>query len=176
MCENEVGKDYHGRNCSIIIHLVVKLLSVLLKMADFVDVEKQKEDELAKALAKASVEEKDEDVDDDEDEDDKQEGGGEKKKKKRNKKKKKKGSTKEGEACAISRPPTGVPEKFPHSRLIGGFTDYYVALGQTEPPTIPVADLFPNKIFPEGEIMPHGLSKYPVADSFFYRETAEEKR
>jgi methionyl aminopeptidase len=145
-------------------------------MADFADVEKQKEDELAKALAKASVEEKDEDVDDDEDEDDKQEGGGEKKKKKRNKKKKKKNSTKEGEACAIARPPTGVPEKVPHSRLIGGFTDYYVALGQTEPPTIPVADLFPNKIYPEGEIMPHGLSKYPVADSFFYRETAEEKR
>ena len=35
---------------------------------------------------------------------------------------------------------------------LGGFTDYYRASGQTEPPTIPVSKLYEIKPFPVGEI------------------------
>lgn len=145
-------------------------------MADLV--EKKKSDELEESLAKLSVKEEENDEDDDEEEEG-EEGGAngedKKKRKKRNKKKKKKAAKKEGES-AVPAPNAGVPEKVPPSRVIGGYTDYYVKYGQTEPPTIPVADLFSNKVYPEGEILPHGLSKDPVPNSFFYRETAEEKR
>lgn len=43
------------------------------------------------------------------------------------------------------------------------------AAGQTSPPTIPVAQLFPNKAFPEGEICEY-------QDDNTYRTTSEEKR
>lgn len=128
-----------------------------------------------------SVEAEDEDEEDDAEEggegaasgEGKAEGG---KKKKRNKKKKKKSAKKEGVEGATSTAGSGVPEKVPHSRILGGFTDYYVKYGQTEPPTIPVADLFPRGIYPECETLPHGVPKVPLVGSFFTRETQEEKR
>lgn len=48
--------------------------------------------------------------------------------KKKNKKKKKKTIKKKTGAIAI-------PTKLPLSRLLNGFTDYYVKYGQTDPPT-----------------------------------------
>ncbi len=75
--------------------------------------------------------------DEEEDDDDDDEGGGgeeaiggskkKKKKKKKSKKKKKGGVT---------------PNQLPGSRLLGGYTDYYIKYGQTPEPSIPVADLF----------------------------------
>ena len=50
------------------------------------------------------------------------------------------------------------------------FTDYYVKYGQTDPPTIPVADLFQGKEFPVGEIQQYTL------ESQTYRETSAEVR
>jgi len=64
----------------------------------------------------------------------------------------------------------------PLSRLLNGFTDYYVKYGQTDPPTRPVAELFPNGGFPLGEIQPHGKTKYPDPLSRFARLSEEEKR
>ena len=125
-----------------------------------------------------SIEEGDEDDHDvgdlaEEDDDEEGEGVGDgavegsemkkKKKKKKNNKKKKKG-TKEGSLR-------------PESRLLGGFTDYYVKYGQTPIPSIPIADLFPSGIFPEGEMMESGTTK--VQDSsctFNPRITMEERR
>lgn len=46
--------------------------------------------------------------------------------KKKSKKKKKKNSKKKA---------APVPSKLPESRLLTGFTDYYIALGQTDPPS-----------------------------------------
>ena len=99
-----------------------------------------------------------EDNDDDNDEDDDEgeenmenggEGAGGKKKKKKKKPKKKKKAA-------------GIPgTKLPVSRLLGGFTDYYLKYGQTDPPTKLVADLFPTGVFPEGEIQPHSATKRP---------------
>ena len=65
----------------------------------------------------------------------------------------------------------GTPTQKAEGRMLneGSFTDYYVAYGQTEPPSVPVADLFrgedgeesSNKThlprFPEGEIQEHPL-------------------
>jgi methionyl aminopeptidase len=72
--------------------------------------------------------------------------GSTKTKKKRNKKKGK------GGKGAVAE-----PSLLPQSRLLGGFTDYYVKFGQSEPPTIPVSQLpgFSSGKFPEGEIMEH---------------------
>jgi methionyl aminopeptidase len=77
---------------------------------------------------------------------------GAKKKKKKPKKKKKSTSLVGG-------------TKAPHSRIITGFTDYYVKYGQTEEPSKTVASLFPTGVFPEGQTMPHGLSKHPKGKS-----------
>jgi hypothetical protein len=71
----------------------------------------------------------------------------------------------------------GVHGSKPHlSRNLNGFTDYYVHYGQTDPPTRPVADLFPTGVFPEGDIQPHGKTRYPDAASSWVRESEEEKR
>lgn len=98
-----------------------------------------------------------------------------KKKKKRKKKKKKKkkagadvgGSTENGSST------NNVPSKKPHARGLGAdsFTDSYILSGQTEPPTIPIADLYPTGTFPVGEIMSH-----PLPEINSYRETDAEKR
>ena len=103
---------------------------------------------------KEPEEENDDDNDDEDDEGEENvenggEGvGGKKKKKKKKPKKKKKAA--------------GIPgTKLPVSRLLGGFTDYYLKYGQTDPPTKLVADLFPTGVFPEGEIQPHSTTKRP---------------
>ena len=106
------------------------------------------------------------DVDGDEDE-----GGeegevvdaGKKKKKKKSKKKKKK--TMHGTTPS-------------HCRLLGGFTDYYIKYGQTEPPTKTVASLFPSGEFPVGQVMTHGLTNTPLpkGSGYFQRVTESEKK
>lgn len=93
---------------------------------------------------------------------------GSKKKRKNKKKKKKPNVKKDGDGV--------VGTKVPHSRLIGGLTDYYLKYDQTEPPSRPVAELFPQGSFPVGEILPHGKTKYPDANSSYARMTEEEKR
>ena len=114
------------------------------------------------------VDEENDDGDDDEGEEDGVNGGitseGGKKKKKKKK------TTKKKKAAGVA------PTKEQHIRNLTGFTDYYVALGQTEPPTKTVAELFPNGGFPTGEILPHGKTKYPDPRSSYARETEEEKR
>ena len=88
------------------------------------------------------------------------------------KKKKKKATKKKAKAPVI----TATGSKLPESRLLDGYTDYYIKYGQTDPPTRLVADLFPNGGFPEGETQPHGKTKYPNPHSSFLRVTAEEAR
>mmetsp|Transcript_32861 Transcript_32861/g.79524 ORF Transcript_32861/g.79524 Transcript_32861/m.79524 type:complete len:475 (-) Transcript_32861:404-1828(-) len=64
----------------------------------------------------------------------------------------------------------GTPSNKAEGRMLdeGSFTDYYVAHGQTDPPSIPVIDLFRGEddddaaraslpLFPEGEIQEHPL-------------------
>jgi methionyl aminopeptidase len=92
--------------------------------------------------------------------------GGEKKKKKKKKPKKKK------KASAAIPKEGSLP---PQSRLLTGYTDYYVKYGQTPVPSIPVADLFPSGEFPPGEIQPHGLTKH-VDATCTKRITREEIR
>ncbi|GMH90112.1 hypothetical protein TL16_g11669, partial [Triparma laevis f. inornata] len=53
---------------------------------------------------------------------------------------------------------------------IGGFTDYYVKYGQTEPPTIPISKLFTPGSFPKGEIQEY------KQEFNRYRFESEEKK
>ena len=100
-----------------------------------------------------------------------EEGAQTKKKKKKRKKKKKKSG-----APAPPAAPTGGgnPSLKPHGRFLGKdyCTDYYLVHGQTNPPTIPVSELFEgkDKEYPVGEITPHPL------ESNTYRESSAEKR
>lgn len=116
------------------------------------------------------AEEEEEGGDDEEDEGGGEEegqpdGAGKKKKKKKKRKKKKKGIS--GTKLEVKEP----SKKPPALGLKDtAFTDYYVKYGQTEPPTIPVADLFKDKPFPMGEIQ-----SYP-GEGQSYRETSEESR
>ena len=91
------------------------------------------------------------------------------KKKKKKKKKKKAGC---GDAN-MGPGPIGTPSLKPHGRMLKptAFTDYYVKYGQTEPPTIPVANLFRGREYPKGPIEPH-----PLPDLNSYRESSAEKR
>lgn len=89
-------------------------------------------------------------------------GAAKKKKKKHKKKKSKAAKAAAGSASAGSKPPP--------FRGVTGFTDSYVAVGQTEPPSIPVAKLFPNGDFPQGEIQDH------PGDWNTFRTTSDEKR
>ena len=80
-----------------------------------------------------------------------------KKKKKKKRKKKKKGSATSAATAAKIGEIREPCKKPPDQRGLKdtAFTDYYVKYGQTDPPTIPVADLFPggnNKELPQGEI------------------------
>jgi methionyl aminopeptidase len=101
-----------------------------------------------------------------------------KKKKKKRKKKKSSSSTsaaeelKEGEPrrATTSREPSKKP---PHLGLKDtAFVDYFVKFGQTDPPTIPVIDLFSDieKDLPTGEILSH------PNQSQSYRESSAEIR
>jgi hypothetical protein len=89
-------------------------------------------------------------------------GAGDKKKKKKKKNKKKGGAKKEAVVISAVAETTGTER--PHSRLLGGFTDYYCAYGQTNPPTKTVASLFPQGGFPVGQLQPHGTTKYRVPE------------
>ncbi len=125
-------------------------------------------------------EEEDGDDDDDDGEEEGAATGGDKKKKKKRKGKKKK---KAGAAVGASGTTT-IPElkdvvfdeSLECSRLLGGRRDYFRKYGQTFPPTIPVHELFSNGKFPEGEILPHGKTKYPDANCSWTRMSEEEKR
>jgi methionyl aminopeptidase len=102
------------------------------------------------------------------------EGGGDEAAKKKKKKRKKKKKKKKSGAGGIQT--GGTPSLKPHGRLLGQqkeyFTDYYLNYGQTNPPTIPVSDLFEKKglDYPVGEITNHPL------ESNTYRESSAEKR
>ena len=72
------------------------------------------------------------------------------------KKKKKKKPKKKSKGSAVTTTTNGgtvvaVPSNPQFSRLLSGFTDYYITYGQTDPPTRIVADLFPNGNFPLGD-------------------------
>ena len=111
-----------------------------------------------------------EEDDDDEAEDDEEVVGEDEAKKKKKRKKKKKKKSKSAAAGAGA---AGVPSKKHHGlRLIPetAFTDSYVAYGQTEPPTIPVANLFASDSFPQGEIQLYN------DEDVTQRETNAEKR
>ncbi|RLN14471.1 hypothetical protein BBJ28_00026763, partial [Nothophytophthora sp. Chile5] len=84
----------------------------------------------------------------------------------KSKKKKKKHKKKKSKSAKVA----SVGSKLPPFRGVTGFTDSYVALGQTEPPTIPVAQLFPDGKYPVGEIVDH------PGDFNTFRTTSEEKR
>ena len=141
------------------------LFSYFQKMAEI----SAEMDELAlgkdKEPKKETVEEEEdgEEGDDGEDEGAGTEGETGKKKRKKKKKPKKKKASEAASGAVGNNLKKGVPSLQPPSRLLGGMTDYYVAYGQTEPPTIPVCDLFPNGNFPVGELMPHGETKAPDA-------------
>ena len=85
-------------------------------------------------------------------------------KKKKKRKKKKKGGGGGGAAAAAE------PTKVPPSLGVTGNTDYYVRYGQTEPPTIPIEQLFPGGNFPVGEIQDH-----PGEFNVFRKESAEKR-
>jgi methionyl aminopeptidase len=117
----------------------------------------------------------DDDDDDDDGEVDKEDnnnnnnegGDGTPKKKKRKKKKKKNG----GASSSVQRQIKEPTQKPPHLGLLEtAFVDSYVKYGQTDPPTIPVQELFKGRDYPKGEIQPHAL------ESQTYRETSAEVR
>ena len=110
----------------------------------------------------ADDDDSDDDNDDNEIDDGKLDNGEAKKTKKKKKKKPKKKKS------------AFVGSQLPKSRMLTGFTDYYVKYGQTNPPTKTVASLFPNNDFPTGEIQNHGETKFP--NNISKRITDEEKR
>lgn len=116
---------------------------------------------------------------DDDDDDEGEEGGagatGDKKKKKKRKPKKKKKAA-SGTAGISELKDVVFDESLECSRLLGGRRDYFRKYGQTFPPTIPVDELFSQGKFPEGEIQPHGKTKYPDPHSSWARMSEEEKR
>lgn len=144
-------------------------------MADFV-VEEKKDSDLQKdnKVEKNIEEEGEEDDDDDEGEIDGVSSEDKKKKKKKKKPKKKKSAA--GTSQNLSANNDYVPSRSQTARLLTGFNDYYIKLGQTDPPSIPVADLFPSGNFPEGQILPHNKTKYPDPNSSWARMSEEEKR
>ena len=78
----------------------------------------------------------------------------------------------DGDGAAARPLVKGVPRTPPPGqRVTGGLCDSYLALGQTHPPTIPVARLFPaGGPFPPGQELPH------PGEVHANRVTSEEKR
>jgi hypothetical protein len=104
------------------------------------------------SLSGTTVPENDNDDDDDDEEDNNTTeivGGDEKKKKKKKKGKKKKKSGAAASSSSNLSASGATGSLLPVSRLLTGYTDYYIKYGQTPIPTIPVADLFPQGKFPE---------------------------
>lgn len=127
-----------------------------------------------KAIVEEEADEDDEEEGDDVVGDAAVEGGSKKKRKKKKKPAKKKGGAKSASESGSS--PNTPNGGAPFARLLGGSTDYYLKYGQSYPPTRPVKELFSNGRFPEGEIQPHGKTKYPNPTSSWARQTEEEKR
>ncbi|TYZ62335.1 hypothetical protein PybrP1_000203 [[Pythium] brassicae (nom. inval.)] len=109
--------------------------------------------------------------------------GAAKAKKKKKKSKKKKGkstaagviatATGAGGADLLSvlrSPAFGAGSKPPPFRGVTGFTDSFTAIGQTEPATVPVAQLYPGGKYPVGELQEH------PGDFNTYRMASDEKR
>lgn len=149
------------------------------------EADKTVEDNLAKKAEELSLKEDknapvaDDEEGDDDDDDGEEEGavagaGGDKKKKKKKKPKKKKKAT--GGTVIPELKDVVFDESLECSRLLGGRRDYFRKYGQTFPPTIPVDELFSQGKFPEGEIQPHGKTKYPDPQSSWARMSEEEKR
>ena len=67
--------------------------------------------------------------------------------------------------------PRGVPCRAPGFRGVTGLTDSYLALGQTDPPTLRVSELFAGRRFPEGQALAP-----PESDLSTQRATSAEKR
>jgi len=130
-----------------------------------------------------STEDRDPTTEKEDEEDDEEEGETEEvaadvdtngaKKKKKKKKKKKTKSQKETVSNNTGNT-SSIPSKKPFGRMLKdtAYTDYYVQHGQTEPPSIPVSQLFETKgkEYPIGEIQ-----RYPLESNAF-RETSAEKR
>eukprot|EP01138_Halocafeteria_seosinensis_P009933 gb/GECG01010145.1/.p1 GENE.gb/GECG01010145.1/~~gb/GECG01010145.1/.p1 ORF type:complete len:309 (+),score=62.14 gb/GECG01010145.1/:1-927(+) len=91
-------------------------------------------------------------------------GGGGKKNKRGGKKKKK------NQGGEVKHDPSWTGSKLPSHRGVKGYCDMYHKYGQTEPPSIPVSQLFPDGKFPQGEIQEH------PGDFNTFRITSEEKR
>jgi methionyl aminopeptidase len=89
------------------------------------------------------------------------------------KKRKKKSKAKQQQGGTAATGPVKEPSVKPEFRGLKetAFTDYFVKHGQTDPPTIPVADLFKGKEWPTGEVSPH-----PNSSSASSRESAAELR
>lgn len=98
----------------------------------------------------------------------------EEKKKRKKKKKPKKKKTASDSSGTVAGAKT--PRREQTIRNLHGFSDTYIATGQTDPPTIPVSDLFESGNFPLGECVEHGKPKYPDHQSSYIRMTLEEKR
>jgi len=116
--------------------------------------------------------------DSDDEEQQNEEGGIDKKKRKRKKKTKKKTNTNTNDTgidTITYEMPKDVELIPPISRKVGGVTNYYMKYGQTNPPTVPIFELFPSNKYPQGEMLAHGASKYPLSNSTT-RCTMEEKR
>jgi hypothetical protein len=138
-----------------------------------------------KVVGSAAEEDNNDEEGEDEDECE-EEGGGADDKKKKKKRKSKKKSTKKKVAVVDTIVPAGggvtelpnvvFDESLQCSRLLGGKRDYFLKYGQTFPPTIPVADLFPEKKYPQGELQPHGKTKSPDPTTSWARITEAEKR
>ena len=59
------------------------------------------------------------------------------------------------------------------------FTDYYLIYGQTDPPSIPVPDLFSDQQghqIPTGDIFPYDYARTPTAGTGIFGDTPEEAR
>ncbi|TMW69286.1 hypothetical protein Poli38472_001442 [Pythium oligandrum] len=121
------------------------------------------------AAAEATEEQMD-DVEEDEEELDVAANGGDGAAKSKKKKKKKKKSKAAKAAAAANANGATAGSKLPPFRGVSGYTDSYISVGQTEPPSIPVAKLFPEGNFPVGELQDH------PGDFNTYRTTSAEKR
>lgn len=110
------------------------------------------------------------------------ESGGEKKKKKKKKKGGRNGKSNEVDNSSATegdkQGEVNSGQNRPISRMLGGYTDYYLRYGQTLEPTIPVGNLIQPGKFKEGQILPHHQSKSPSVDfnMNLKRVTDEEKR
>ena len=97
---------------------------------------------LAESVSAVSLEKPVDDVEDEEDSEDENTPNATDTTSKKKKKKKKKSKAKKAE-------PVVTP---PLSRILGGSTDYFIRYGQTNPPTIPVCNIWRHMLNPFNRI------------------------